>query len=57
MKLLTNGKQKSYENAKICYICDKDLRINMLKIKNIVMVGIIVIIQGNIEALQIAYVT
>ena len=29
----------------------------MLKIKNIVKLGIIVIIQGNVEVLRIAYVT
>ena len=37
MKLLTNEQQKSCGNAKICYICKKrDVKINMLKIKNIV---------------------
>ena len=36
MKLLTNEKQVSYENAKICNISKKGLKINMLKIKNIV---------------------
>ena len=34
----------------------KNLKINMLKIKNIVKLGIIVIIQVNIEELHIAYV-
>ena len=34
----------------------KTLSINMLKIKNIVNLGTIVIIQGNIEMLHIAYV-
>ena len=34
----------------------KTLSINMLKIKNIVNLGTIVIIQGNVEMLHIAYV-
>ena len=34
MKLLTKEKQESYENAKICYIDNKKLKINMWKIKN-----------------------
>ena len=34
----------------------KRLKINMLKIKNIVKLEIIVIIQANIEVLHIAYV-
>ena len=29
IKLLTKEQQKSYENAKICYICKKKLRIKM----------------------------
>ena len=29
MKLLTTEQQKSYENAKICYICKKKLKINI----------------------------
>ena len=35
---------------------EKNLIINMLKIKNIVNLGIIVIIQDNIELLRIAYI-
>ena len=34
----------------------KNLRINMLKIKNIVKLGTIVLIQGDIKVLDIAYV-
>ena len=34
----------------------KDLNINILKIKNTLQLEIIVIIQGNIEVLRIAYV-
>ena len=34
----------------------KDLNINILKIKNTLQLEIIVIIQGNIEELRIAYV-
>ena len=51
MKLLTKEKQESFENAKICYICKEKF-----EIKNIVKLEIIVIIQGNIEVLCIAYV-
>ena len=34
----------------------KNLKLNMLKIKNIVNLETIIITQGNIEVLQIAYV-
>ena len=34
----------------------RNLKINILKIKNIVKLEIIVIVQGNIEMLHIAYV-
>ena len=33
MKLLTKKQLKSYENAKICYICQEKLQINIWKIK------------------------
>ena len=36
---------------------DKNLRINMLKIKDIEKLQITVIIQGNIEVRHIAYIT
>ena len=29
MKLLTKGQQESYENAKICYIYKKKLKVNI----------------------------
>ena len=29
IKLLTKERQESYENAKICYICEKNLKRNM----------------------------
>ena len=51
MKLLTNKQQKSYRNAKICYICkDKfeDKHVIKIKIKNIVKLGTTLIILGNI---------
>ena len=35
---------------------NKDLKINIWKIKNIIKLEIIVIIQGNIEVLRIVYV-
>ena len=56
MKLLTKEQQESYENAKICYICKEKFENKYLKDKNIVKLEIIVIIQGNIEVLHIAYV-
>ena len=56
MKLLTKELQESYENAKIFYICQKNVKRNIGKIKNIVKLEIIVILQGNIEMPHIAYV-
>ena len=49
VKLLTREQQESYENAKICYICKKKLKVNIRKIENIVKIEIIVIIQEHIE--------
>ena len=51
MKLLT---KESYENSNICFICKKNLKISIWKIKNTVNLEIIVIIQENIEVLRIA---
>ena len=57
LKLLTNEQQKSFTIAKFSYICNKKkLNMNMLKMKNIVRLKLIVIIQGNIVVLHIAYV-
>ena len=42
---IINKQTARYENAKICYICKERLKINILKIKNIVKLEIIVIIQ------------
>ena len=56
MKLLTKEQQKSYENAKICYICKKKYKMNILKMKNIVKLETISIMEWNIEVLHIAYV-
>ena len=56
MQSLTKKLQKSYENAKICYICKKNVKINMLKIKNVIKLDTIIIIQGNIEVLRMSYV-
>ena len=50
MKSLTKEHQKSYKNAKKCYVCKEKL-----KIKNIVKLGTILIIPVNIEVLHIAY--
>ena len=51
-KSLANKQQKSYQNAKIGDIFMKK---NMIKIKNILKPGTIVIIQENIEVLRVAY--
>ena len=56
MKTLTSEQQKSYQIAKNVIFVMKNLKINMLQIKNIVKLGTIVIIQENIEVLHIAYV-
>ena len=57
MKLLTKEKQESYQNAKICYICKGNMKINIWKVKNTVKVlELMVIIHENIEVLRIAYV-
>ena len=55
MRLLTIEQQESYENAKICYICEGTFDNKYLKDKKVVKLEIIVIIQGNIEVLRIAY--
>ena len=55
MKLLTKEQQKSYENAKKCYICKEKLKIKNTEDKSIVKLGTIVIIPVNIEVLHIAY--
>ena len=56
MKLLINEQQKLHDDVKNGYICKEKFEINMLKIKNIVKLGIIVVIQGNREVLHIAYI-
>ena len=56
VKLLTHEQQESYENSKMCYDCKESLKINMLKIKNIIKLEIIIIIQVNIEVLLTVYV-
>ena len=53
VKLLANEQQESYENAKFAIFVQKSLKINMLKIKNIVKLEIIFTIQVNIEVLDI----
>ena len=56
MKILTKEQQKSYENGKICYISKEKFENKYSKENNIVKLEIIVIIQGNIKLLHIAYV-
>ena len=56
-QFLQHCQQKTYEiKKKIVIFVKKDLNIKMLKIKNIVKLGAIIIIQGNREVLHIAYV-
>ena len=45
-----------YKNGKNCYIWKEKLRYKYAKDKNMVKLGIIVFIQGNIEVLCITYV-
>ena len=47
MKLLINEQQKSYGNAKICCIFWKKLKIDMLKLKNIVKLEITIVFQNG----------
>ena len=54
INLLTNEQQESYENPET--VIKKNLKINMLKLKNIVNLGNISTIQRNKEVLHIAYV-
>ena len=54
MNLLTKEMQESYGSTKICYICKEKCGNKWVKLK--VKLEIIVIIQGNIEALYIALV-
>ena len=45
MKLLTKEQQKSYENAKVCYICKENFENKHAKDKNIVKLATIDFIQ------------
>ena len=55
MKLLTKELHTSNGNGKSVF-ADKTLKTNTWEIKNIVKLEVIVIMQGNIEVLSIAYV-
>ena len=61
IKLLTKEQQEPNENRKIYYPCTKKkkekMKIDMRKIKNLAKLQIVVIIQGNIVVLHIAFVT
>ena len=54
MKFLKNEKLKSYENAKIYWICKEKFEDKYAKDKNIVNLETIIILQVNIEVLHIA---
>ena len=56
INLIKKKRQESYENAKICNICKEKFENKNLEDKNIVKLEIIVIKQGNLEVLYIAYV-
>ena len=51
-----NDKNESYENAKIYYICKEKFEKKNMKDKKYRKVRVIVLIQGNVAALGIAYV-
>ena len=55
IKLLTKQQQEQFENANKCYDCKEKFENKYLEDKKIVVLQIIVIIQGNIEVLHIAY--
>ena len=50
---VVNKEQKSYNNSAM--FSEKSLKINMLKIKDIVKLGIIIIMEWNIELLHMEY--
>ena len=54
MKFLKNEKLKSYENAKIYWICKETFEDKYAKDKKIVNLETIIILQVNIEVLHIA---
>ena len=56
MKLLTKHSRNQMKMKKFIIFVQKNLKMDMLKIKSIVKLGFIVIIQVNIEKLQVAYV-
>ena len=56
MKALTNEQQKSYENAKICYICKEKSEDRNAKDKKYRNLEIIIIKQLNMEVMHMAYV-
>ena len=54
---LTKEELKSYQDAKVCYICGKTLLKSLLIIKIIKKLETIVILQVNIVAQHIVFVT
>ena len=56
-KVIKKWTAESYQNSKICYICEFFFKINMLTINNFVKLEIIVITQGNVEVKHITHVT
>ena len=54
MKLLKKGSKNHMKMQKSVMFAEKQLKINMLKTKNIVKLEIIIIIQGNVQVLHIA---
>ena len=56
MKLLTKSSRNHIKMQKSVIFVKENLKKNILKTKNIVNLGVIVIIQGNIEVLRIVYV-
>ena len=57
MKLMATKHQRLYQNAKMCYIFAGKFEDKNSKHESFVKFGTIVIMQGNIEVLHIAYIT
>ena len=54
--MLLIKEQRNYMKTKSCYICYKKIENKCLKNKKYLKLEIIVIIQGNIKVLRVAYV-
>ena len=55
-KMISFSRKHHMKIQKIYYICEENLKVNMLKITNRVKLGTIVVMHGNIEVIHITYV-